>query len=50
MELGFLGLGQMGAAIAERLEQVGAKLHVFDPSARPSRPSSRGCGLAWLGA
>jgi 3-hydroxyisobutyrate dehydrogenase-like beta-hydroxyacid dehydrogenase len=31
-ELGFLGLGQMGAAIAERLEQAGAKLHVYDPN------------------
>lgn len=32
MDLGFLGLGQMGSAIAERLEQRGARLHVFDPS------------------
>jgi 3-hydroxyisobutyrate dehydrogenase-like beta-hydroxyacid dehydrogenase len=31
MELGFLGLGQMGAAIAERLEG-GGRLHVFDPN------------------
>jgi 3-hydroxyisobutyrate dehydrogenase len=31
MDLGFLGLGQMGAAIAERLTQAGARLHVFDP-------------------
>jgi 3-hydroxyisobutyrate dehydrogenase-like beta-hydroxyacid dehydrogenase len=31
MDLGFLGLGQMGAAIAERLAQAGARLHVFDP-------------------
>jgi 3-hydroxyisobutyrate dehydrogenase len=31
MELGFLGLGQMGAAIAERLVEAGARLHVFDP-------------------
>lgn len=32
MELGFLGLGQMGAAIAERLLDAGARLHVFDPN------------------
>jgi 3-hydroxyisobutyrate dehydrogenase-like beta-hydroxyacid dehydrogenase len=38
MELGFLGLGQMGSAIAERLEQTGARLHVFDPSASASAP------------
>src|SRR5271165_2480139 len=31
MDLGFLGLGQMGAAIAERHAQAGARLHVFDP-------------------
>ena len=32
MELGFLGLGQMGSAIAERLQDAGAKLHLFDPN------------------
>lgn len=32
MELGFLGLGQMGAAIAERLEAPDVRLHVFDPN------------------
>ncbi|HEY2620841.1 MAG TPA: NAD(P)-dependent oxidoreductase [Acetobacteraceae bacterium] len=32
MDVGFLGLGQMGAAIAERLEGGEARLHVFDPS------------------
>ena len=32
MELGFLGLGQMGAAIAERLEADDVRLHVFDPN------------------
>ena len=32
MELGFLGLGQMGAAIAERLQDAGAVLHLFDPN------------------
>ena len=32
MELGFLGLGQMGAAIAERLESPDIRLHVFDPN------------------
>jgi 3-hydroxyisobutyrate dehydrogenase len=31
MNVGFLGLGQMGAAIAERLEGDGVRLHVFDP-------------------
>jgi 3-hydroxyisobutyrate dehydrogenase len=30
--LGFLGLGQMGAAIAERLQSAGHTLQVFDPS------------------
>jgi 3-hydroxyisobutyrate dehydrogenase-like beta-hydroxyacid dehydrogenase len=32
MELGFLGLGQMGSAIAERLQDAGAELHLFDPN------------------
>jgi 3-hydroxyisobutyrate dehydrogenase len=32
MELGFLGLGQMGAAIAERLEAADVRLHVYDPN------------------
>lgn len=32
MDLGFLGLGQMGAAMAERLQEAGAVLHVFDPN------------------
>lgn len=32
MKLGFLGLGQMGSAIAERLQDAGAELHVFDPN------------------
>ena len=32
MELGFLGLGQMGSAIAERLQAAGARLHVYDPN------------------
>jgi 3-hydroxyisobutyrate dehydrogenase-like beta-hydroxyacid dehydrogenase len=31
MELGFLGLGQMGSAIAERLQDAGAELHLYDP-------------------
>jgi 3-hydroxyisobutyrate dehydrogenase-like beta-hydroxyacid dehydrogenase len=38
MDLGFLGLGQMGAAIAERLQQAGAKLHVFDPNEAALKP------------
>ena len=33
MDLGFLGLGQMGGAIAERLVGGDTRLHVFDPSA-----------------
>jgi len=32
MDVGFLGLGQMGAAIAERLEGGDVRLHVFDPN------------------
>ncbi len=32
MQIGFLGLGQMGSAIAERLQDAGADLHVFDPN------------------
>ena len=31
MDVGFLGLGQMGAAIAERLEGGDTRLHLFDP-------------------
>ena len=38
MQLGFLGLGQMGAAIAERLQQAGSALHVFDPNAAAMAP------------
>jgi len=38
MEFGFLGLGQMGAAIAERLQQAGAVLHVFDPNTDATAP------------
>ncbi len=38
MELGFLGLGQMGAAIAERLQAAGHTLHVHDPSAAAMTP------------
>jgi 3-hydroxyisobutyrate dehydrogenase len=32
MDMGFLGLGQMGAAIAERLQDAGARLHIYDPN------------------
>lgn len=32
MKFGFLGLGQMGSAIAERLQEAGAQLHLFDPN------------------
>ena len=32
MEFGFLGIGQMGSAIAERLQAAGATLHLFDPN------------------
>jgi 3-hydroxyisobutyrate dehydrogenase-like beta-hydroxyacid dehydrogenase len=38
MRLGFLGLGQMGAAIAERLQAAGAELHVFDPNEAATMP------------
>ena len=38
MELGFLGLGQMGSAIAERLQAAGHRLHVYDPSAAAMAP------------
>ncbi len=38
MELGYLGLGQMGSAIAERLQAAGHKLHVHDPSAPAMAP------------
>jgi 3-hydroxyisobutyrate dehydrogenase-like beta-hydroxyacid dehydrogenase len=32
MDIGFLGIGQMGSAIAERLQEAGAVLHLFDPN------------------
>lgn len=32
MDLGFLGLGNMGGAIADRLIGGGARVHVFDPN------------------
>lgn len=38
MQIGFLGLGQMGSAIAERLEATRATLHVFDPNAAAVAP------------
>lgn len=38
MQLGFLGLGQMGSAIAERLQAAGARLHIFDPSEVATAP------------
>lgn len=41
MELGFLGLGQMGSAIAERLQQAGARLHVYDPNPEAVAPFVR---------
>jgi 3-hydroxyisobutyrate dehydrogenase-like beta-hydroxyacid dehydrogenase len=36
--LGFLGLGNMGAAIAARLIHPGSTLHVFDPNPEAVRP------------
>ena len=36
-EVGFLGLGQMGGAIAERLLEKSFRLHVFDPSVEASK-------------
>ncbi|MEJ0016105.1 MAG: NAD(P)-dependent oxidoreductase [Acetobacteraceae bacterium] len=38
MDIGFLGLGQMGAAIAERLEGDDVRLHVFDPNPVATAP------------
>jgi 3-hydroxyisobutyrate dehydrogenase-like beta-hydroxyacid dehydrogenase len=38
MQIGFLGLGQMGSAIAERLESADVTLHVFDPNATAMAP------------
>lgn len=38
MDIGFLGLGQMGAAIAERLQEAGHQLHVHDPNAAAMAP------------
>jgi 3-hydroxyisobutyrate dehydrogenase-like beta-hydroxyacid dehydrogenase len=38
MALGFLGLGQMGGAIAERMQGAGAVLHVFDPNQSALEP------------
>ena len=38
MQIGFLGLGQMGSAIAERLQAAGARLHIFDPSEVATAP------------
>jgi 3-hydroxyisobutyrate dehydrogenase len=46
MKLGFLGLGQMGSAIAERLHDAGAELHVFDPNQAALAPfAARGAIL-----
>ena len=55
MDVGFLGLGQMGAAIAERLEGGDARLHVFDPNPVAVAPfvlrgaSMRGRPPRWRG-
>lgn len=38
MKLGFLGLGQMGSAIAERLQEAGAELQLFDPNTAAVEP------------
>lgn len=38
MDIGFLGLGNMGSAIAERLQDGGAQLHIFDPNAAAMAP------------
>ncbi|HVZ10385.1 NAD(P)-dependent oxidoreductase [Rhodopila sp.] len=38
MQVGFLGLGQMGSAIAERLQEAGIGLHVYDPHAAAMAP------------
>jgi 3-hydroxyisobutyrate dehydrogenase-like beta-hydroxyacid dehydrogenase len=38
MEIGFVGLGQMGSAMAERLVEKHGRLHVFDPASAAVRP------------
>lgn len=47
MDIGFLGLGQMGGAIAARLLDAGVRLRVFDPDpeavARVTRKGAIGC-------
>ena len=50
MKFGFLGLGQMGAAIAERLEAAGAKLEVHDPSEAAMAPFVRRGAVAHASA
>ena len=46
MQLGFLGLGQMGSAIAERLQDAGAELHLFDPNPTALTPfAARGAQI-----
>ena len=47
--VGFLGLGNMGGAMAERLADAGCPMIVFDPSARAVEPfAARGVTIAEL--
>jgi 3-hydroxyisobutyrate dehydrogenase len=41
-DIGYLGLGHMGSAIAERLLGQSFKLHVYDPSAAALEPFAKG--------
>jgi 3-hydroxyisobutyrate dehydrogenase-like beta-hydroxyacid dehydrogenase len=50
MHVGFLGLGQMGSAIAERLEQAGFGLHVYDPNQAAMAPFVRRGAVGHAGA
>ena len=44
--IAFLGLGQMGAPIAERLIDSGFKVRVFDPRTEAMAPLVRRGGIA----
>lgn len=46
MDIGFLGLGNMGAPMAERLLGQACRLHVYDPSAQALAPFVDGGAIA----
>jgi 3-hydroxyisobutyrate dehydrogenase-like beta-hydroxyacid dehydrogenase len=50
MHVGFLGLGQMGAAIAERLEEAGIGLHIYDRNQAAMAPFVQRGAVAHAGA